>query len=237
MHYLLDPDRSRPLSAEELHQLTVAYRRSRDPGLERRLVEANMRLVLKIARAYDRTQGDRLPDLVQEGMLGLIEAIRRFDPTRGATLGTYASYWIRAFIGKYAMENARVVRAVRTRADRAAFHRGEIKWSEVSLDAAAGHDDRPLRERLADPRPGADELIAAAELTHRAEAEVGRLKQVLPARDVIILKERMLSERPKSCREVGDRLAISGERVRQIEAVLRATLRRRLSVDRVAAAA
>jgi len=237
MGYLLDPDRSRPLSAPALTELVDAYRRTRDPRLERRLIETNMRLVLSIARSLDRSGGERLEDFVQEGMLGLIEAVHRFDPTRGAALPTYAAYWIRAFITKYAMDNARVVRAVRTRAERAAFYRGEIKGGELSLETTTTPDGRPLHERLPDPRAPADELLAAAELGQRAQAEVRRIERLLPARDVIILKERMLAERPKSCREIGDRLAISGERVRQIETALRATLRQRLTQERVAAAA
>jgi RNA polymerase sigma-32 factor len=230
-----------PLPAPALAALADRYHQTGERRLERRLIEANLRLVLTIARDFARPVGPELDDLIQEGMLGLVQAVRRFDPAKGATLPTYAAYWIRAFISKFVMENVRVVRVVRTRAQRAAFFRGEIDGGELSLeqrDGAEGRErGRTLHERLADPQLGADELLAAAELAGRARAAVEQLKPRLPPRDVIILNRRMLAETPRSCREVGAQLALSGERVRQIEEGLRTLLRRQLSEGGLAAAA
>jgi RNA polymerase sigma factor (sigma-70 family) len=239
--YRLAHDGSRPLPAAELAALVTRYRTSGDRRIERRLVEANLRLVLTIARDFARPGGPELDDLIQEGMLGLVEAVRRFDPTKGASLPTYAGYWIRAFISKFLMENVRIVRVVRTRAQRAAFYRGEIEGGEVSLEASVSREAqdraRTLHERLADPHPGADEQLATAELAQRALAAVERLKPRLQPRDVTILSRRMLAETPRSCRAIGAQLALSGERVRQIEDGLRTWLRRQLSEGPLAAAA
>lgn len=121
IHQLLGTERTRPLSTAEQARLISADRETKDPRIERRVIEANLRLVAKIAHQLDRTGGLSLEDLIQEGCLGLVQTIRRFDPTRGARLSTYATLWIRAFIFKYAMDNVREVRVVRTRAARAAF--------------------------------------------------------------------------------------------------------------------
>src|ERR1017187_3475143 len=102
------------------------------------------------------TRGRCLDDLIQAGCLGLVEGIRRFDPTRGGHLSTYAAFWIRAFIMKYQMNNIRLVRAVRTRADRVAFFRGTVGLSEVSLDTPLAPDRGPLSDLMADPTPRAD---------------------------------------------------------------------------------
>src|SRR5215471_13528465 len=83
---LLRDRRARPLGRSQQQSLLAEYRRTRDPKLEHRLVEANLRLVVKIALEHDRTGGRYLEDLVQEGTLGLIEGIRRFDPAKGARL-------------------------------------------------------------------------------------------------------------------------------------------------------
>ena len=221
---LLQDRRSRPLSAAQQQSLVAAYRTTRDPKLEQRLVEANLRLVVKLALEHDRTGGRYLEDLVQEGTLGLIEGIRRFDPAKGARLTTYAAFWIRAFIMRHVMDNVRVVRVVRTRAERAAFFRGQVGAVEVPFDARGAHDDRPLEEVVPDPAPLVDEVVETAELVQRVRQEADRLERRLAKRDVVILRERLLADEPKPRRQVGRRVSLSGERVRQIEGNLRAAL-------------
>jgi|SRR5450432_627624 len=215
----------RPLGAQLQNQLAAGYQRTRDHRLEQKLVEANLRLVAKIAYELDRSRGRQLEDLVQEGCLGLIEAVRRFDSAKGTQFSTYAGFWIRAFIMRHIMDNVRVVRAVRTRADRVAFFRGEVGANELSFDAPVRPDGLPLCEILAEPGPSADEVVEAAELAHRVKIELGALEGQLPEREATILKERLLATKPKRLRDVGRELSISGERVRQIEGRLLATIR------------
>ena len=211
-------------------QFAASYHRTKDPRLERKLVEANLRLVVKIACDSDRSRRRQLADLVQEGCLGLIEAIRRFDPAKGAHFSTYAGFWIRAFVMRHIMDNVRVFRVVRTRAQRVAFFAGEVGASEVSLDASSGLNDRPLHEVLAEPHASPLDLVEAAELAKKVREEVAGLEGRLHRREATILRERLLAAEPRPLREVGRNLSISGERVRQIEATLVATLRVGLGV-------
>ena len=86
------------LNAEEEGRLTRAARAG-DEGAKERLVEANMRLVINIARGY-RSRQIPLEDLIQEGAIGLMQAVERFDPDRGFRFSTYATHWVRQAIGR-----------------------------------------------------------------------------------------------------------------------------------------
>jgi RNA polymerase sigma-32 factor len=237
--YLLSGSGSRPLGAELQDQLAATYHRTKDPRLERQLVEANLRLVVKIARDSARWRRRQLEDVVQEGCLGLIEAVRRFDPGKGPRFSNYAGFWVRAFVMRYLMDNVRVVRAVRTRADRLAFFQGVVGGSETSFDVAADPDGVPLSEKLAESASSAEELLAAAELKHKVGKEMAGLQARLRGREAIVLEERFLASEPKTLRAVGRQLSLSGERVRQIEGTLLAAIQAGLGVDteQVAAAA
>jgi RNA polymerase sigma-32 factor len=237
IQHLLEGERSRPLPAGQQAQMAAAYRQTKDPALERRLIESNLRLVVKIARELDRTRGRCLEDLVQEGCLGLIQAIRRFDPEKGASLTTYAAFWIRAFVIKHTMENVRVVRAVRTRADRVAFFRGVVGSAEVSLETAAGPDVRPIGEVLADPAPPADQVLERAQLALVVQRSAAALERRLGGRDVTILRERLLATEPTPRQVVAKKVSLTGERVRQIEGTLQAAIRTGIGDDQLAAAA
>ncbi|HSR69433.1 MAG TPA: RNA polymerase factor sigma-32 [Acidobacteriota bacterium] len=108
--YLLEISRFQPLSAEEERDLAMRYREEDDEYAAMRLVTANLRLVVKIAMMYKRVYSNVL-DLIQEGNIGLMEAVKRFDPNKGARLPTYASWWIKAYIIKFMLDNMRIVRA------------------------------------------------------------------------------------------------------------------------------
>jgi len=86
-----------PLSREHEYELACLVRDHDDPEAARQLVEANLRYVVAIALSY-RRYGVRLADLVSEGNLGLMIALRKFDPARGTRFVTYAAHWIRAFV-------------------------------------------------------------------------------------------------------------------------------------------
>jgi len=86
-----------PLSREEEHDLACRVRDANDPQAARQLIEANLRYVVAIALSY-RRYGVRLADLISEGNVGLMIALRKFDPTRGTRFVTYAAHWIRAYV-------------------------------------------------------------------------------------------------------------------------------------------
>lgn len=115
--YLLEISRFAPLSREEEHRLAVLYRETGDRQAGNLLVTSNLKLVVKIAMIYSKVYSNIL-DLIQEGNIGLIQAIKRFDPYRGTRLPTYASWWIKAYIIKFLMDNSRMVKIGTTNARR-----------------------------------------------------------------------------------------------------------------------
>lgn len=111
-----------PIPREEEHALALRWTEQRDVEAARQLVLANLRLVVKIAMEYRRSWTNVL-DLIQEGNVGLMQAVQRFDPYQGVKLSSYAAYWIRAYILKYLLDNIRLVRLGTTRAQRKLFFR------------------------------------------------------------------------------------------------------------------
>ena len=99
------------------------------------LLNAHMRLVMAIARNF-ATYGVSVQDLVSEGMLGLVEAARRFDPTRGVRLSAYAAWWIRSYMRRYTIANRRIVRAPSTRKGRKLMAR--LRTTQRALAQANG---------------------------------------------------------------------------------------------------
>ena len=96
------------LTAEEEKELAQLARQG-DEKAAARLVTSNLRLVVRIAFMYNRVYSNTM-DLIQEGNIGLLEAVRRFDPFKGARLPTYATWWIKAYVLKFLLDNFRIVR-------------------------------------------------------------------------------------------------------------------------------
>jgi RNA polymerase sigma-32 factor len=115
--YLTEISRFKPLSREEEHQLALNYHETGDRETAYRLVTSNLKLVVKIAMIYHKVYRNLL-DLIQEGNLGLIQAVKRFDPYRGTRLPTYAAWWIKAYILKFLLDNSRMVKIGTTNARR-----------------------------------------------------------------------------------------------------------------------
>jgi RNA polymerase sigma-32 factor len=118
--YLADIRRFPLLTREEEIELGRRYKTTRDPEAAYKLVTGNLRLVVKIAREFSRATRNLL-DLVQEGNIGLMEAVRNFDPYRGIRFPSYAVWWVRAYIYRYLMANWRMVKIGTTQAQRKLF--------------------------------------------------------------------------------------------------------------------
>ncbi len=119
---------------------------------------ANLRLVVKIAMEYRRAWTNLL-DLIQEGNVGLLQAVQRFDPYQGVKLSSYAAYWIRAYILKYLIDNIRLVRLGSTRAERKLFFRLNKEKRELERQGFEAepklHRRAPRRDRGRRARDGA----------------------------------------------------------------------------------
>ncbi len=118
--YLAEIRRLPVLSRSEELEVAKRYYRDRDPRDAFKLVTANLRLVVKIANEFSRTWTNLL-DLIQEGNVGLMEALRNFDPYRGIRFPSYAVWWIRAYIYRYLINNWRLVKVGTTQAQRKLF--------------------------------------------------------------------------------------------------------------------
>ncbi|MEN8177981.1 MAG: RNA polymerase sigma factor RpoH [Pseudomonadota bacterium] len=108
------------LSAEEEHDYAVKLRDNKDLQAAQALVMAHIRFVVRIARGYSG-YGLALPDLVQEGTVGLMKAVKRFDPDMGVRLVSFAVHWIKAEIHEYILKNWRIVKVATTKAQRKLF--------------------------------------------------------------------------------------------------------------------
>lgn len=109
------------LTRAEEQEIAREYVEDRSEELERKLVNANLRLVVKLALEYQSGRSALL-DLIQEGNVGLIHAVRKFDPDKGIRLASYAQWWIRAYILKYLMDNHKLVKVGTTQAQRKLFY-------------------------------------------------------------------------------------------------------------------
>jgi RNA polymerase sigma-32 factor len=118
--YIQETRRYPLISREEEIELAKAYKEDGDLAAARQLVTANLRLVVKIAHEY-RKAHQNLLDLIQEGNVGLVQAVQKFDPYRGVKLSTYAAWWIRAYILKSILNNWRMVKIGTTQAQRKLF--------------------------------------------------------------------------------------------------------------------
>jgi RNA polymerase sigma-32 factor len=135
---LLPPDRERALARE--------YRRTGSREIEDRLVRSQLRLVIRLANEYGNDD-DSVEDLTQEGALGLLAAVRRFDPARGVRLSTYAGWWIRAYQLRWLVRNHRLVRIGKTAAQRRIFFNAR-GLRGVLESAGVQSGDRELARRL-----------------------------------------------------------------------------------------
>jgi RNA polymerase sigma-32 factor len=144
--YLADIARHPLLSREEEHELAARFVETRDPVIAWRLVTANLRLVVKIANEYRRAAFNVL-DLIQEGNVGLMQAVQKYDPFRGVKLSSYAAWWIRAYIIRYLMDNWRMVKLGTTQAQRKLFF--NLRKEQEKL-LSQGYEAQPwlLAERL-----------------------------------------------------------------------------------------
>jgi RNA polymerase sigma-32 factor len=138
------------LSAEEEHQLAVRYHDENDLDAARQLVVSHLRHVVKVARGFTG-YGLPLTDLIQEGNIGLMKAVKSFDPYRGVRLVSFAVHWIKAEIYDYVLKNWRIVKVATTKAQRKLFFnlrkaKNRLAWlNDEEIDAIAENLDVPAK--------------------------------------------------------------------------------------------
>lgn len=142
--YLAEVRRYPILSPEEEKEVALRYHEYGDKEAAEKLVTSNLRLVIKIAFQYHRQWANVL-DLIQEGNVGLVEALTRYDPYREIRFSSYAQYWIRAMILRFLLDNFRLVRLGSTRAGRKLFFQ-----LQKERDALVAEGIDPTEARLAE---------------------------------------------------------------------------------------
>jgi RNA polymerase sigma-32 factor len=219
-----------------------------------KLIRASLPFVISVALEY-RRWGIPLEDLVQQGNLGLLKAAHKFDPQRDCRLITYAVYWIRAEIRDYVVRGYRLVRIGTTKTERRAVRNYRktreddpvalaassgitveaaqrllpmLKQRDVSLDASFDGES-PQVDRLVSHAPSPEEETSRATFERRAREQVQNAIGKLPAREALIVRERLLQDDPITLEALGSRLGISKERVRQLEERARRRLREDLA--------
>jgi RNA polymerase sigma-32 factor len=135
------------LTRDQEQALAERYQQTGDTEAAQRLARANLRFVVKVAHRYSHF-GARLDDLVQEGNLGLLEAIHRFDASRGFRLISYAVWWIKAYIQAYLMRNWSLVRIGTSQAQRRMFFKLRRLRAEMVTTRNGEIDRAELAERL-----------------------------------------------------------------------------------------
>jgi len=145
--YLSEISQYRLLTREEEVTLGKLVQEEGDPDAAYQLVTSNLRLVVKIALEFQRVWMQNLLDLIQEGNIGLMQAVKKFDPYKNVKFSYYASFWIKAYILKFIMDNWRLVKIGTTQGQRKLFFK--LKKEKQRL-IEQGFDPKPklLSQRL-----------------------------------------------------------------------------------------
>lgn len=170
----------KPLTREEESKLAQLYQETGDKDAALTLVTSNLMLVVKIAFEF-RSQFQNMLDLIQEGNYGLMRAVRKFSPFKGARLSTYAGYWIRAYILKYLLDNWRLVRVGTTNVRR------KLLYNLRSLEEKLKSEGIEAGPKLLAERFGATEAdviaiqqsLGASDTSIHQPVEEGSNRQVL----------------------------------------------------------
>jgi RNA polymerase sigma-32 factor len=230
-------------------------RDSEDREAAYRLVTSHLRLAAKIALSY-RRYGLPIADLISEANVGLMLAVKRFDPEKGFRLATYAAWWIRAAVQEFVLRSWSLVKLGTTPAQKKLFFNlrklkrrlgapedGELSPEQVkqisdhlhvkqadvfemngrirgdmTLNVQLSNEEgEQWQDRLADPAPDPETLLAEAGDSKRQKAALSEALSALSPRERTIVEARYMAEEQRTLEELAANFGVSRERVRQIE--------------------
>ena len=230
------------LSKEEEMQISREFYKTRDPQLAKILAQSNLRFVVKIAAEYTRF-GARLLELVQEGNIGLLNAIKEFNPYKGVKLITYAVWWIRGYIQEYLMRQHSLVRIGTSARQRKLFYllrkeqeklkalpltdfkktevenmQQRLNNRDVSLDKPSEQTGLSLLDKQSSEEESSpEETLNIKQEIKKIKESIKKLRPLLNEKETVILDQRLLSNEPMTLQKIGDKYSITREAVRQIE--------------------
>ena len=248
-----------PLEKEEEYKLIEKWQYNEDEKSLIRLVSAYKRLVASIAKKY-LSYGLQMEDLINEGILGLIISLKKFDLSKGFRLSTYARWWIRASIQNYILKNWSIVKTASTTSHKSLFfnfnklkkqinfrsfdYLGQEELTKISkmlnikaidiqnMETRLSQGDQSLNQKInindnadnpdllsliKDESPTQDILFEKENDNKLKNQWLKKAINLLKDREKIIISSRKLEEKAKTFEELGKKLNLSKERVRQIE--------------------
>jgi RNA polymerase sigma-32 factor len=249
--YLVEVSKYPILNREEELEVSRLVFDENDRDAAEKLVVSNLRLVVKIALEYYNTYSNVL-DLIQEGNIGLLRAVKKFNPYKGTKFASYAAFWIRAFILKYIMDTWSLVKVGTTQDQRKLFYRlnkekrrlealgvsptpkvladtldvkvRDIEHMEKRLSSVDISLETPINETGDDTIMDTvssdidvEDIVGEREISVMISKKIAEFKGVLTDKESYILDNRVMAEEPETLQEIGEKLSISRERVRQIE--------------------
>jgi RNA polymerase sigma-32 factor len=230
------------LTPEQERELAESLYYEQDLGAARQMVLAHLRFVVHIARSYSG-YGLAQADLIQEGNVGLMKAVKRFNPEMGVRLVSFAVHWIKAEIHEFILRNWRIVKVATTKAQRKLFfnlrsQKKRLAWlnnEEVHRVAESlGVEPREVREMesrltghdsafqspanyLEDHRYDPARQLEDADWSDNSNTNLHEALQVLDDRSRDILYQRWLAEEKATLHELAEKYNVSAERIRQLE--------------------
>jgi len=227
------------LAKDEEFMLAKRWQEHQDPKSAHKLVTSHLRLVAKIAMGY-RGYGLPVGEVISEGNVGLMQAVKKFDPDRGFRLATYAMWWIKASIQEYVLRSWSLVKMGTTAAQKklffnlrkvkaeiSALEEGDLRHEQVSLIATklgvTEDEVISMNRRMSSPDSSLNAPLRASEGESEWQEYTLRMDLLnvamgeLNDREREILTERRLKDNPSTLEDLAERFGVSRERVRQIE--------------------
>ncbi len=211
---LREVQRYKLLTATDEKELTTQYAETQDVRTAAKLVTANLRLVVKLAYEYRRAYKN-IMDLIQEGNIGLMQAVKRYDPYRGVKLSSYAAWWIRAYMLRFILNNWRLVKLGTTQAQRKLFfnlNKEKAKLAALGIDPSADiiaerlgvetHEVVEMDRRLSSAEASLDAPVGDAE--GRSVSRIDLMPSANSGPDMIVERQemdQMVSERLQEFRK------------------------------------
>ena len=203
------------LSVERERELAEDLFYNQNLQAARELVMSHLRFVVHIARSYSG-YGLAEADLIQEGNVGLMKAVKRFNPEKGVRLVSFAVHWIKAEMHEFILRNWRIVKIATTKAQRKLFF--NLRSAKKSLYY--------LEDQSADPA----QILESNDWQDSSEAQLHNALSDLDERSRDILSQRWLAEKKATLHDLAAQYSVSAERIRQLEQSAMAKLRAAIAV-------